>query len=104
MSETQEQEKLRSDLIAQYGERAFRQACELAGIKNCLQALSCDALSTDERAAAYMRASLHLGQFLESLMSAEQSASLTECARRVEAAVDQWMLDDIERRQGLPQP
>lgn len=99
---TGEQEKLRAELIARYGERTFVRALEMSGIRTCLQALATGALSDVERAAAYSMAGMHLAKLHASFMTAEESASFTECARRIDAAMEAWTLDDIEAREGLP--
>lgn len=99
---TQEQEKLQADLLAQYGEVIFKQASEFSGLSLCLVALAADELAPAQREHLYRQASLHLAQLLETLMPAAHSANVTECAKRMDAALDTWMADDIERREGLP--
>ena len=99
---TQEQDALRAELIERFGERTFTQALEMSGIRNCLQALACDELTKEERAEAYMRGAMHLAKLQSLFITAEQSASITECAKRIDTALDLWSLDDLERREGLP--
>ncbi len=99
---TPEQEQLRADLIAQYGETVFKQASELSGLAMCLVGLGADELKPEERARLYRQASLHLAQLLETVMPAEHSAKVTECAKRMDVALDLWMADEIEKREGLP--
>lgn len=99
---TPEQQKLQADLIAEYGETVVRQAQELSGLSMCMVALGAEDLKPAERARAYQQASLHLGQLLETMMSVEMSAKVTQCAKRMDSALDVWMADEIERRDGLP--
>ena len=100
---TQEQATLRAQLIERFGLVAFNRAMEMSGVRNCLQALACDELSKNERAEAYMRAGVHLARLHAMFMTTAESAALTECAKRIDAALDTWMLDEIEERDGLPQ-
>lgn len=95
---TAEQKKLRQDLITQYGEVVFRQAEEFSGLALCLTALAQGDLERDERIGLYRQASLHLGQLLETVMTSDHSARVSECAKRMDAALDMWMLDEVERR------
>ena len=98
---TPEQEKLHADLVKQYGLLIVTQARHLSGLTLCLQALALDELSAEERKKSYARAGTHLGQLLETVMSAEYSAKVTECAGRIDAALDLWTADEIEQREGL---
>lgn len=98
---TPEQEQLRADLLAEYGEALVQQAIELSGLAMCLAGLAADELTSEERARLYRQASIHLGQLLSTSMPAAVSAKLTECALRFDAALDLWMLDGIEQREEL---
>lgn len=100
---TPEQRQLRVDLQAQYGDVVYAQAIELSGLSLCMLGLAADELSVEQRAHLYKQGSLHLAQLLETVMSAGHSAKVTECAKRMDAALDTWMLDDIEKRDGLPE-
>lgn len=102
MIEQPEQTVLRTELITRFGERTFLRALEMSGIRNCLQALACDGLSKEERAEAYMRAGMHLARLQTMFITTADSAALTECARRIDSAIDMWSLDEIEARDGLP--
>lgn len=97
-----EQQQLRAALIERYGVVAFNRAMEMSGVRTCLQALATDALSAQERHLAFMRAGMHLSRLHASFMTAEQSAALSECAKRIDAALDMWVVDEIEQRDGLP--
>lgn len=99
---TPEQEKEKAEILAQYDEEVARQASELSGLALCLRSLSSDQLEQSKREWLYRQASLHLAQLLETLMTPAQSAKVTECAKKMEAALDTWMADNIERRDGLP--
>lgn len=69
----------------------------------CLVALASDPdLSPEKRRETYDHASVHLAELLSTLMTAEESAAVSECAKRLDAAIETWMLDDIEARDGLP--
>jgi hypothetical protein len=89
-------------VVAQYGVRIVDQARHLAGLALCMQALALDDLSEEERKKSYARASVHLWQLLETMMSMEYSAKVTECARRIDTATELWTADEIEARDGLP--
>ena len=102
MTELQEQAALRAELIERFGERTFLRALEMSGVRNCLQALAIDGLSKEERAEAYTRAGMHLAKLQSSFMTTAELAALTECARRIDNAIDMWSFDEIERRDGLP--
>jgi len=99
---TQEQDALRAELIERYGAMTFDRACQLSGLVNCMIALARDDLSKEERERAYTRAMTHYAKLQATFITAEQSAALTECAKRIDVAVDMWSLDDLERREGLP--
>jgi hypothetical protein len=99
---TPEQARVRADLIAKYGERIFTQALEMSGVRCCLQALACAVLTNEERETVYQRAAMHLARLHATFMNTEESAIFTECAKRIDSAVDLWTLDDIEAREGLP--
>jgi hypothetical protein len=99
---THEQKKLQADLIAQYGEVIYKQAVELSGLSLCLVALAADELAAPQREHLYRQASMHLAQLLETLMAPAVTAKVSECAKRMDAALDTWMLDEIEKRDGLP--
>jgi hypothetical protein len=97
-----EQQRLRAELIERYGEVTYKRALEMSGLRCCLQALARDQLSVDERVLAYRRANMHFAQLQASFMTLEQSAQITECAKRLDSAIDMWTLDEIEEREGLP--
>lgn len=99
---TQEQKQLTVTLAAEYGPKVYAQAVELSGLSLCLVSLGADVLTAAERERMYRQASLHLAKLLETVMSPEHSARVTECAKRMDAALDTWMLDAIEMRDGLP--
>lgn len=99
---TDEQKQLPAALIAAYGEKVYAQAVELSGLSLCLVSLGSDVLTEAERARMYRQASLHVAQLLEAVMPAEHSAKVTECAKRIDSAVDMAALDAIEKRDGLP--
>lgn len=101
-TETVEQLTLRRDLVAQYGELAFVQAIELSGLALCMRALAEADLNAGQRDWLYQQGSLHLAKLLEPLMSPEHSAKVTECSKRIEAANETWVNDEIEKREGLP--
>jgi hypothetical protein len=101
--ETPEQQKLRADLIAQYGNAAFERALQLSGLQLCITGLGADHLSTKERERLVRQAGIHLAELIDDLMpSAFESAKVVECARRIDAAIEVWMLDEVEQRDGLP--
>ncbi len=99
---TPEQEKLHADLVKKYGLLIVKQARHLSGLTLCLQALALDELDQEERRKSYERAGVHLAKLLETVMPAEYSAKVTECASRIDSATDLWMADEIEQRDGLP--
>lgn len=99
---TLEQRQLRAALIAEHGETIFQQAAELSGLTICLVALGADDLSPVERERAFHQAGHHLAKLLETVMPADVSAKVTDCARRLDSAIDMAVLDDIEQREGLP--
>jgi hypothetical protein len=101
-TQLQEQSQLRADLVRKYGEKTFERALEMSGIRQCLQALACDELSKEERQHAYVMASLHLAKLHASFVTLDESTALTECCRRLDSALDLWIADDIEQRDGLP--
>jgi hypothetical protein len=45
MTQIEEQQKLRVELIERFGEQTFTRALEMSGLRCCLQALATDALS-----------------------------------------------------------
>lgn len=94
---TQEQKKLHEDLVAEYGEKIVGQARDLSGISLCVIGLLTDELSVAERQAAYQRVSGHLARLLESMMSPDHSAKVTACAKRLDAAIEVWTLDELEQ-------
>lgn len=98
---TAEQEQHHADLVKKYGQMIVRQARHLSGLTICLQALALDDLEGDERKESYARAGAHLAELLETMMSAEYSAKVTECASRIDSALELWMADELERKQGL---
>lgn len=102
MTQEEEQKKLKGELIERYGAVAFKRAMEMSGVRSCLEALATDALSEEERKAAYARAGMHLARLHGTFMTFEESAAMTECAKRIDAAVETWVMDDIEARDGLP--
>lgn len=105
---TPEQQKFHADLVVKYGAAIVAQARHLSGIKLNIQALAVDELSAEERAKAYIRAGSHLAELLELLMTYlpkkayEQRHKLTECSQVLDTAIDLWMADEIEQRDGLP--
>lgn len=99
---TLEQAALQADLIERFGFVTFTRAWHMSGLRNCLQALALDKLSEMERAEAYAAASMHMAKLHASFITREQSEQLTECAKRIDAAIDTWTLDAIEQRDGLP--
>lgn len=100
-SEPQEQAQLREDLTAEYGEALYGQAVEFSGLALCLTALATDDMTTEERAEIYQQASLHLSALLAVLLPPGTSQKLTECAKRLDAATEIWMADEMARRAGL---
>lgn len=99
---TPEQEKFHADLVASYGLPVVTQARHLSGLKLCLQALALDKLTEEERRKSYARAGAHLAHLVDLLMTEPQSRKLTECAALLDSAIDLWMADEIEQRDGLP--
>lgn len=99
---TPEQEKLHADLVKKYGLLIVRQARHLSGLTFCLQALALEEIDAEERKKSYARAAAHLANLLETVMTAEYSAKVTECAARIDSAIDLWTADEIEQRDGLP--
>lgn len=99
---TLEQRQLHADLVQLYGTKVCQQAHQLSGVALCLVALGTDKLSAAERRDSYVNASAHLALLLESLMTPEESAKVSECAKRMDVAIALWVLDDIEARDGLP--
>lgn len=97
-----EQDKLMAQLQAQYGPDIVNQAAQLSGLTTCLQALGIEDLKPQEREFAYRQAGFHIAQLIDSLMKPEHAAKVIECAKRTDSAIDMWMLDDIEKRDGLP--
>lgn len=97
-----EVDALKQTLLAEYGETVVAQAAELSGLTTCLAALGADELKDEERERIFRQAALHLQQLVDTLMPASVSAKVTECAKRIDVAVDLAMLDDIEKRDGLP--
>jgi hypothetical protein len=100
--ETPEQQELRADLIAQYGELTFARALQLAGLQMCLIGLGADDLAFEERARLVRQAGIHLAELMDTAVPTAESAKIVECAKRIDAAVDLWMLDEREAREGLP--
>lgn len=99
---TPEQEEERQAIVTQYGERVSLQAGELSGLRLCLMALSQREMEPDRRAWLYRQASVHLAQLLEQLMPHEHAAKVTECAQKMEAALEMWIADAHESRDTLP--
>ena len=99
--ETAEQAQLRRDLVTKYGERIFGQAVELSGLALCMAGLAADELTPQERKDLYEQGSLHLASLLAECFPDGTSAKVTECAKRLDAATDQWMADEAARRAGL---
>lgn len=102
MTQLEEQQKLRAELIERYGMVTFTRALEMSGLRTCLQALATGELSEVERNTAYMMAGMHLAKLQASFITREESATLTECAKRLDAAMECWTLDELEQRDGLP--
>lgn len=99
---TKEQEQLRADLVARYGEDIVAQANQLSGLQLCLIGLGVDELKFEERARLVRQAGMHLAELLDTVMAPEHSAKVVECAKRLDAAIETWMNDEIEKRDGLP--
>lgn len=102
MTQQEEQQKLKAELVERYGAVAFKRAMEMSGVRSCLEALATDALTEEERKVAYARAGMHLAKLHATFMTLEQSNAMTECAKRIDAAIETWAMDDIEARDGLP--
>jgi len=102
VNQVEEQQRLRAELVARYGERTFNRALEMSGIRSCLQALATGALSDVERLSAYTMASMHLAKLQASILTGEEAAAMMECARRIDSAMETWTLDELEAREGLP--
>lgn len=99
----QEQIELARRLMAQYGPAIFRAAGELAMLTNSINALASDALSPEERQEARMRANLHVARLFDHFVPrVEDAAKIVECARRMDSAVDQWLIDELTKDQPLP--
>jgi uncharacterized protein (DUF2384 family) len=45
---------------------------------------------------------IHLAELMDTAVPTAESAKIVECAKRIDAAVDLWMLDEREAREGLP--
>lgn len=99
---TPEQDQLRADLIARFGLMTYTRAWEMSCLRNCMQALALDEMSAEERAAAYTMAGMHLARLQTTFITAEQSTALTDCAKRIDVAIETWAVDAIEERDGLP--
>jgi hypothetical protein len=99
---TQEQQNLRAQLIARYGEDAFHRAADVSGLRMCLAALCEDAVPGEERERLHRQANLHLEQLLERIMTPGMLEKVSDCVQRIDAAVDVWSFDEIEQRDGLP--
>lgn len=97
-----EQQKLSAQLVAEYGETIVTQAASLSGLSLCIAALATDELSKEERATAYQRASQHLAELLETMLTPRLSAEVAACAKRMDEVSALWMADAIEAREGLP--
>lgn len=99
-----EEQRLRHDLIERFGEREFSIALELAGLRVCLMALAAEGMGDTERRLAHERASAHIAKVLECLVPPGRQNALTECTQRIASALEVWTMDDLEERQGLPNP
>jgi hypothetical protein len=97
-----ELQKLQEELIERFGAVTFARAWHMSSLRNCLQALAHDELTSEERKLAHAAAGLHLAQMQATFITLEQSGALTECAARIDSAIDMWALDELERRDGLP--
>lgn len=97
-----EEKKLHADLLAEYGEAIVNQATELSGLTTCLMALGADDLSKAERERVYHLAAGHVQGLVASVLPTSVIEKLTECAAKIDNAVEMKMLDDIEARDGLP--
>lgn len=102
MSQREEEAKLQAHLIGRYGRLTAERALEMSGMKAAMQALASGTLTEEQRAAAYVMASMHLANLCEMLLTSWEAKALTECSKRIDAAFDLWAADDIERRVGLP--
>lgn len=101
MSATDEQPLLVAKLVARYGAVTYMRALEMSGLRTCMEAMACDGMTQEERLQAYQRAGMHLAKLHASLFTKEESDRITECARVIDGAFDQWAADDVARRAGL---
>lgn len=99
---TAEQAKFRDDLVKRFGQVTVTRAYELSGLSLALTALAQDELSVERRTRLYEMASLHLAELLGTMLTAQESAAVSDCAKRIDSAMDVWMADQIEARDGLP--
>jgi hypothetical protein len=77
------EEKLETELCEQYGETAFERGREFSGLVLCLCGLGTDDLAEEERASLYAAASRHLAALMETVLSPQDSAAMTACAKRI---------------------
>lgn len=101
MSAADECPQLVAQLVERYGHATYSRALEMSGLKICLQALAVENLSAEERQQAFQRAGMHLSRLHASLFTQEESVRITECARVIDGAFDQWAADDVARKAGL---
>lgn len=97
-----EQEKLREDLLAEYGEAIVGQAYELSGLSTCIVSLGCDELTVPQRERLRDQSIDHLTKLLCALLKPGVGERVFECAKRIDAAIETWAVDAIEQREGLP--
>lgn len=102
--QTPEQAEVQRQLIAEYGVKTYVLAHNMAALKNVLQLLRmAEPLTKEEGEQAYVVACLHLGAIFDALVpDTAESARIAECGNKIDSAVDQQVLDNIERRDGLP--
>lgn len=99
---TPEMKKLHGELMERFGAVTFERAWNMSSLRNCLQALAHDELTSEERRLAYTAACMHFAKMQATFITLAQSDAMTECAARIDSAIDMWALDELERRDGLP--
>lgn len=97
-----ERAALQAQLVAKYGEQLFNRACDFSNLRLLMVALATDEMTPAERKDAFEHATTHLSALIASLMGRVEMAKLIACAERIDSAVDVWVADDIEARDGLP--
>jgi hypothetical protein len=96
VSPVKREEKLEAELCEQYGETAFERGREFSGLVLCLCGLGTDELTEEERAGLYASASRHLAALMETVLSPQDSAAMTACAKRIDQASEAWAAEDGE--------